>query len=336
MRYMTLGSSGIQISKMGLGTWAIGGGPAWSGDLDEQQSIDTILAAVQHGINLIDTAPGYNFGNSERIVGKALNQIERSKVILVTKCGIVWNRKGTAWNKVGDRQLYKLLSPESVRLEVEESLERLGTDYIDLYMTHWPAVEPFSTPIADTVAELNKLKQEGKIRAIGAANVTIPQIKEYLEVCELDLVQGKYSVLDRTVEEELLPLCKDNNITMQAYSPLEQGLLTGTISKDYKPEAGNARANKKWWQAGTMEKVIDMLEQWQPLTEKYNCTVPALCLAWLMNQGETVNLLSGATSPEQVEMNAAAADIVLSDEDEKLMRSMAEALDKEVSPQEIF
>lgn len=328
MRYMELGSSGIQVSKMGLGTWAIGGGPAWSGDLDDRQAIDTIVAAVDNGINMIDTAPGYNFGNSERIVGKALKEVDRSKVILVTKCGVVWNRVGTAWNKVGDRQLYKLLTPESVRLEVEESLERLGTDYIDLYMTHWPSIEPYYTPIAETVDTLNALKKEGKIRAIGAANVSIDQIKEYVDCCELDLVQGKYSVLDRAVEKELIPLCQKHKITMQAYSPLEQGLLSGTIQKDYRPEAGNARANKKWWQPGNMERVIDMLDAWKPLTEKYNCSIPALCLSWIMNQGDTVNLLTGATTPDQVKMNAVAADIVLSDEDNAKMRKMAEALEQ--------
>lgn len=327
MRYMELGSSGIQISKMGLGTWAIGGGPAWSGGPDEQMAIDTIVSAVEAGIDMIDTAPGYNFGNSERIVGEALKRVDRSQVILVTKCGVVWNREGTVWNKVGNRQLYRLLTPESVRLEVEESLERLGIDYIDLYMTHWPSVEPFYTPISETVAELERLKEEGKIRAIGAANVSISQIREYLDCCELDLVQGKYSVLDCAVEEELIPLCSEHKITMQAYSPLEQGLLTGTISKGYRSELGNARSNKKWWQPGNMERVIDMIDAWKPLTEKYECSIPALCLAWIMNQGDVVNLLSGATSPKEIEMNAPAADIVLSAEDNKLMRDMAEALD---------
>lgn len=325
---MELGSSGIQVSKMGLGTWAIGGGPAWSGGPDVQRSVDTIVAAINAGINLIDTAPGYNFGNSEVMVGEALKRLDRSQVVLVTKCGVVWNREGTPWNKVGDRQLYRLLTPESVRLEVEESLQRLGTDYIDLYMTHWPSVEPCHTPIAETVAELNRLKDEGVIRAIGAANVSIEQIKEYLDCCELDLVQGKYSVLDRAVEEELIPLCQANRITMQAYSPLEQGLLTGTISKDYRPEPGNARANKKWWQPGTMERVIDLLDEWRPLAQKYGCSIPALCLAWVMNQGETVNLLTGATTPEEIEMNAHAAEVVLSDEDNQRMREMAEALER--------
>ena len=157
--------------------------------------------------------------------------------------------------------------------------------------------------------------------------MSIPQIKEYLECCELDLVQGKYNVLERGVEKDLLPLCREHRITMQAYSPLEQGLLTGTISKDYRPEPGNARGNKKWWQPGNMERVIDMLEEWGPLCEKYNCGIPTLCLAWIMNQGDEVNLLTGAT-PEQVAMNARAADIVIAEEDLRKMREMAEALDK--------
>ncbi len=248
---------------MGLGTWAIGGGPAWNGDLDRQICIDTILEAHRCGINLIDTAPGYNFGNSEVIVGQALKKLPREQVVVETKCGIVWERKGSLFNKVGDRQLYKNLSPESIREEVEASLQRLGIDYIDIYMTHWQSVPPFFTPIAETVAVLNELKAEGKIRAIGAANVDADHIREYLQYGELDIIQAKYSILDRAMENELLPLCRDNGIVVQVYSPLEQGLLTGTITRDYVP--GGARANKVWFQRENMLKVIDMLEQWQPL-----------------------------------------------------------------------
>ena len=169
MKMIPLGSTDITLSRMGLGTWAIGGGPAWNGDLDQQICIDTILEAHRCGINLIDTAPGYNFGNSEVIVGQALKKLPREQVVVETKCGIVWERKGSLFNKVGDRQLYKNLSPESIREEVEASLQRLGIDYIDIYMTHWQSVPPFFTPIAETVAVLNALKKEGKIKSIGAA-----------------------------------------------------------------------------------------------------------------------------------------------------------------------
>lgn len=327
MKYMKLGQSDIDISKMGLGTWAIGGGPAWNGDVETQTAIDTVVKAVDLGINLIDTAPGYNFGNSEKIVGEALKHVNREKVVLVTKCGIVWDRKGALFNKVGDRQLYKNLSPESIREEIEQSLRRLDTDYIDIYMTHWQAVEPYFTPIAETMEVLNQLKDEGKIRAIGAANVTKEHIEEYVKYGELDIVQGKYSVLDRAVEEDLVPVCLENNITLQAYSPLEQGLLSGTFPRDYVPTG--AQCNKKWFQPENMQRAMNMMDAWKPLCDKYGCTIPSLALAWVMNQGDHITLLSGATTADQIAVNAEAAAVPLTDEDLKQMRDMATAIDRD-------
>ena len=179
MKKMKLGSTGTDISRMGLGTWSIGGGPAWGGDHDLKVVVDLIRECPKLGVNLIDTAPGYNFGNSEKIVGKALQGMNREDVVIITKCGIIWNdRKGSLFNKVGDTQLYKNLSRESILEEIDQSLERLGTDYIDVYMTHWQAVEPYFTPISETMEVLNELKAQGKIRAIGAANVDVNHIKE--------------------------------------------------------------------------------------------------------------------------------------------------------------
>ncbi|KMI14665.1 hypothetical protein SM85_01879 [Klebsiella variicola] len=242
-----------------------------------------------------------------------------------TKCGIVWERTGSLFNKVGDRQLYKNLTPESIREEVEASLQRLGIDTIDIYMTHWQSVEPCFTPIEETVDTLNALKKEGKIRSIGAANVDAGHIREYLKHGELDIIQAKYSILDRALEGELLPLCQQNGIIVQVYSPLEQGLLTGTIGRDYVP--GGARANKVWFQRENMLRVMDMLEEWRPLCAKYHCTIPALALAWILKQSDLITLLSGATSPEQVRENTDALTIALTDEDSLLMREMAVALD---------
>ena len=325
MKNIDLGKTGMKVSVIGLGTWAIGGGPAWGGDMDTQVCIDTICEAQKAGINLIDTAPGYNFGNSEIVVGKALKHLKREDIILETKCGIVWERKGSLFNKVGDRQLYKNLSPESIKEEINKSLERLEIDYIDIYMTHWQAVEPCFTPISETMEVLNELKAQGKIKAIGAANVDIEHIKEYVKYGQLDIVQGKYSILDREVEKELIPMCKEHNIVLQAYSPLEQGLLTGAVTKDYIPQG--AQANKKWFQKENMPKVIDMLEKWKPLCEKYNCTIPALALSWILAQGDYITILSGATTPEQVRENVKAADIRLEEKDIQLLRSMAEELE---------
>lgn len=325
MKMIDLGNTGSQVSQIGLGTWAIGGGPAWGGDLATQQCVDTICTAIDCGINLIDTAPGYNFGNSEVMVGRALEKLDRSSVVVETKFGLVWDRVGTPFNKVGDRQLYKNLSPESIREEIEASLERLGTDYVDIYMSHWQSLEPYYTPISETMEVLNELKAEGKIRAIGAANVSPEQVMEYLKYGDLDIVQGKYSILDRAVEEALIPLCVEHNVVFQAYSPLEQGLLTGTIGKDYVPEG--ARANKKWFQKGNLERVIDMLDSWKPLCEKYHCSIPTLALAWILAQGDFITILSGSTTPDQVRENIGAVQIELSQEDAKWMREQAEALD---------
>ena len=212
-----------------------------------------------------------------------------------------------------------------MKYEIEASLERLGTDYVDIYMSHWQSLEPYYTPISETMEVLNELKAEGKIRAIGAANVTPEQVMEYLEYGDLDIVQGKYSILDRAVEETLIPLCVEHNVVFQAYSPLEQGLLTGTIGKDYVPEG--ARANKKWFQKGNLERVVDMLDSWKPLCEKYHCGIPTLALAWILAQGDFITILSGSTTPDQVRENIGAVQIELSQEDAKWMREQAEALD---------
>ena len=330
MKYIKIGTIEKPVSRISLGTWAIGGGPAWGQDPEKQaeaerSSIETICSCPKAGINMLDTAPGYNFGNSEVLVGKALKQMDREQMCIITKFGIVWDRKGALFNKVGDVQLYKNLSRDSILHEIDLSLERLGVDYIDVYMSHWQAVEPYYTPISETMQVLQELKKAGKIRAIGAANVTAAQVEEYLSCGELDIVQAKYSLLDRAVEDELLPICKKHNVVLQAYSPLEMGLLSGALPRDYKPVG--AQIPKKWFQPENLPRVFDLLDNLAPLCEKYQCTTADLCLAWVLAQDERIVLLSGSTTPAQIMANARAADIELSVEDVALMRGMAEALD---------
>ena len=329
MRMIKLGKTGKEISKMGLGTWSIGGGSAWGGDHDLKTVVDTICEAPKVGINLIDTAPGYNFGNSEKIVGMALKQMKREDVTIITKCGVTWDQemKGSLFNVVNGIQLYKNLNSASIRREIEDSLERLGTDYVDVYMTHWQSVhDEYYVPIEKTMDVLNDLKAQGKIRAIGAANVDIHHIEEYLKWGDLDIVQAKYSVLDRAIEDDIIPCCKENGITLQAYSPLEMGLLSGTMPRDYKPVG--AQIPKKWFQPENMQKAMDMMDAWKPLTEKYDCTIANLALAWILGQGEFITLLSGSTTVDQIHENAHSAELELEPEDVALMRDMAEALDK--------
>lgn len=331
MKTIQIGTLKKPVSRISLGTWAIGGGPAWGQDPasqaeEERKSIETICACPGAGVNMIDTAPGYNFGNSERIVGKALKQMDREAMCIITKFGIVWDRKGALFNKVGDIQLYKNLSRDSILHEIDQSLERLGTDYIDVYMSHWQAVEPYYTPISETMELLNELKAQGKIRAIGAANVSPEQVEEYIKYGDLDIVQAKYSLLDREVEKNLLPLCKEHNIVLQAYSPLEMGLLSGALPRDYKPVG--AQIPKKWFQPENLPRVFDFLDELKPLCAKYDCTIADLALAWILAQDERVVLLSGSTTPDQIRSNVRSAEIDLSVEDVAMMRDMAEALDK--------
>lgn len=330
MKKMKLGRTGREVSRIGLGTWSIGGGSAWGGDHELNVVVDTIREAPAAGINLIDTAPGYNFGNSERILGKALEGMNREDVVIITKCGVTWDQemKGDLFNVVNGIQLYKNLNSVSVRKEIEESLKRLGTDYVDIYMTHWQSVEgsKYYVPIQKTMDVLNDLKAQGKIRGIGAANVDIHHIEEYLKWGDLDLIQVKYSILDRGIEKEIIPCARENDITIQCYSPLEMGLLSGTFQRDYKPVG--AQIPKKWFQPENMQKAMDVMDQWKPLCEKYHCTIANLSLGWILAQGDFLNLLSGSTTVEQVRENAKSAELELEPADVSMMRDMVEEIDK--------
>ena len=327
---MKLGKTGMDVSRMGLGTWSIGGGSAWGGDHDLQTVVDTIVEAPKLGVNLIDTAPGYNFGNSEKILGMALQKMNREDVKIITKCGVTWDQemKGDLFNKVNGIQLYKNLNSDSIKREIEESLKRMGTDYVDVYMTHWQSIEgsEYYVPIQKTMEVLNDLKAQGKIKAIGAANVDIKQIQEYLKHGELDIVQAKYSILDRGIEDEIIPCCRENGVTIQAYSPLEMGLLSGTMPRDYKPVG--AQIPKKWFQPDNMQKAMDVMDQWKPLCEKYNCTIANLALAWILAQGEFIHLLSGSTTVDQIKENVKSTELELEPADVAMMRDMVEEIDK--------
>ena len=330
MKTMKLGKTGMDVSRMGLGTWSIGGGSAWGGDHDLQTVVDTIVEAPKLGVNLIDTAPGYNFGNSEKILGMALQKMNREDVKIITKCGVTWDQemKGDLFNKVNGIQLYKNLNSDSIKREIEESLKRMGTDYVDVYMTHWQSIEgsEYYVPIQKTMEVLNDLKAQGKIKAIGAANVDIKQIQEYLKHGELDIVQAKYSILDRGIEDEIIPCCRENGVTIQAYSPLEMGLLSGTMPRDYKPVG--AQIPKKWFQPDNMQKAMDVMDQWKPLCEKYNCTIANLALAWILAQGEFINLLSGSTTVDQIKENVKSTELELDPAYVAMMRDMVEEIDK--------
>src|SRR5258708_11617311 len=233
MKYRTLGKSGIEASVVGFGAWGIGGW-MWGGSKKSDPD-GSVRAAIDHGINLIDTAPMYGYGKSEELVGAALKGV-RDKVVLATKCGMVWYKKeGDKFfdaNETGEAEteedkkyeVYINLRPAMIRYEIEQSLRRLKTDRIDLYQTHW---QDSTTKTEDVMTELMKLKQEGKIRAIGCSNATIDQMKSYLAVGQLDTDQEQYSMLQRQHEPDNLPYCRDHQVARLACSPMALAILSG-------------------------------------------------------------------------------------------------------------
>ncbi|MBQ1275167.1 MAG: aldo/keto reductase [Cellulosilyticum sp.] len=319
MKYMKIGKSDIEVSKIALGTWAIGGG-SWWGDNDDMESIKTIHAALDLGINFVDTAPVYGMGHSEEVVGKAIAD-RRNKVILSTKCGLMFDRtEGSYYFSRDGKDVYKNLSKGAIIDSVEQSLRRLNTDYIDILYTHWQAVEPFLVPVEETMEALMTLKKQGKIRAIGGSNMSSWHIEEYIKYGELDIIQEKYSLIDKRVEKEILPCSTQHGVTFQAYSPLEQGLLTGKIRKDFIPEPGSSREGKKWYKPENLPKIVDGVDSWKNLCDKYNCTYGNLAIAWVAAQNPLVNVLCGARKVEQITDNAKAGDIILTPEDVEQMR----------------
>jgi len=227
MQYRELGKSGIKASVVGIGTWQMGGW-RWGGT-EEASAIKTLHAALDAGINLVDTAPAYGRGLSEEVVGKAIKG-RRDQVILATKCGLVWHiNKGTFFFEQQGGPINKYLGPESINYEIEQSLKRLQTDYIDLYQTHW---QDATTPIEETMAVLLKLKDQGKIRAIGVSNANPEQMTEYQKFGEIASDQELYSMFDRKIEADNLPYCHTQQISMLSYAPLAKGLLSGKIGPE--------------------------------------------------------------------------------------------------------
>ena len=314
MKQKPLGNSGLSASIVGLGAWVLGGGQLWGQDTDDAESVRTIQAALDLGINLIDTAPAYGWGRSERVVGRALKG-RRDRAILATKCGLWWeDARGSFFTDFDGKKLYRSLRPDTLQIEIENSLRRLETDYIDLYQTHWPSVPPDHTPIADTMAVLLKFKEQGKIRAIGVCNVSLEELKENLRCGGIVSDQFRYSMLHREAEADILPFCAQHQIATLTYMSLEQGLLTGKIGMDRVFKPTEFRSNTYWndWLIPVNRKrVLDLLASWKDLTDKYACTLSQLVIAWTAAQHGVTHVLAGGRNLAQVSENAKAGDLTL-------------------------
>lgn len=287
METTTLPSIDKEVSRVGLGTWAIGGSE-WGGT-DERQSIDTILSALDRGINLIDTAPVYGFGRSEEIVGKALAEYgRREDVVIATKVGLDWREDGSVVRRA---------TPERIRTEISESLERLQTEYIDLYQVHWP--DPL-VPIDETAGALRELRSDGRIRAIGVSNFEPSQMDTFRRAAPLATCQPPYNLFERKIEEGVLPYCQQEDIGLLTYGALCRGLLSGKMTKERTFEGDDIRNVDPKFQEPHFDQyleAVDRLDQFAQ--EAYGRRVIHLAARWILDQGVDVALW-GARRPEQL------------------------------------
>jgi aryl-alcohol dehydrogenase-like predicted oxidoreductase len=293
----------------------------WGGT-NVQRSVRSIQASLDAGVNFIDTAPAYGLGLSERVVGEAIRG-RRDKVILATKCGLVWHTtKGRFFADQNGSSIHRYLGAESIRYEVEQSLRRLETDYVDLYLTHWQ--DP-TTAIRETMSTLLDLKKEGKIRAIGVSNCTVDQLRQYRSVGPVDAAQENYSMLHRELEREYLPYCTRNNIAVLAYSPLGNGLLTGKVGPDRIFPEDDLRRHNPMFSRESRVRVREMLDRMEPVAREYSLTEGQLAIAWTLAQPGITHVLVGARDAVQSAENAAAGGVLLAAADAQRVTEMVQA-----------
>ncbi len=294
MQYAALARTGVQLSRIGLGTWAMGGSTDW-GPADDEASASAVCAALDSGVNWIDTAPIYGFGHSEEILGRVLKG-RRQQVFLATKCGLVRFAKGVNhW-----------LKPESVRKELEDSLCRLQTDYIDLYQIHWP--DP-ATPLADTLEELRRQQQAGKIRFIGVCNFSPELLAQACSLADIVCVQGGYSLLDKQKTRQLLPMVQEKGLAFAAYGALGGGIL----SAKYKKEANIRRADARsyfyrFYKGENFVRSSRLVQRVRQIAQRDGVTPAQVALGWALNAPGVTAVLAGARTAAQAAENALAVN----------------------------
>ncbi|HEY9675558.1 MAG TPA: aldo/keto reductase [Waterburya sp.] len=295
MKTRQLGRSDVKITPILMGTWQAGKN-MWVG-IEDAETIKAIRAAFDAGITTVDTAEVYGNGHSEEIIAQALSDV-RNQVTYATK--VFANH----------------LKYDQVIEACEGSLKRLKTDYIDLYQIHWPSgtFKNEVVPIEETMSALNALKEQGKIRAIGVSNFSRTQLEEASQYGRIDSLQPPYSLFWRQVEQDAMPYCVENNISILAYSSLAQGLLTGKFGPDHQFDPGDHRVKNKLFKGETYQRVQQALNQLRPIAEGYQCTLAQLSLAWLIAQPQT-NAIAGARNAKQASQNANAAQVQLTAED---------------------
>lgn len=307
MQYRKLGHTELELSTIGLGTWAMGGGD-WNfgwGPQEDKASEEAIRAAIDQGINWIDTAAIYGHGHSETVVGKAIKEI-RNSLVIATKCGRVWE---------GDsRDIGKSLKADSIRKEVEASLQRLQIEVIDLYQIHWPEPDQEIEEGWETVGELIK---EGKVRYGGVSNFNLEQLKRAQAIHPIASLQPPYSMLRREIEEEIMPYCGENQIGILAYSPMQAGLLTGKFSAERVAQMPQTdwRTKHPFFREPQLSVHLKIVEGLKNIAGQKGISLPQLALAWVLRNEEMTSAIVGARKPSQIIETAKAGDIILTSEE---------------------
>jgi aryl-alcohol dehydrogenase-like predicted oxidoreductase len=323
MDYRTLGKSSVKVTPMAFGAWAIGGW-MWGG-AEEKEAISAIQAAHHMGITSIDTAPVYGFGRSEELVGKAMQGIARDRYQLLTKFGMNWaTQQGEASFDTVDNEgrpfkMYKWASKERVMQECEDSLRRLKTDYIDLYQIHWP---DSTTPVSETFEAVQRLIEQGKVRAAGVCNYTTQLVEEALQTIQLASNQVPYSLINRNIEKEIIPQAIDKGMSIIPYSPLQRGLLTGKIKPGHQFGEGDTREGNRFYTDENIRRTNALLEKIKPIAQQYSATLAQVVINWTINQPGIGCVLVGARNEQQVKDNVGALNFTLSAED---LRKITEA-----------
>lgn len=301
-----------EVSRIGLGTWAIGGW-MWGGT-NKKDSIKAIHAAFEKGINLIDTAPVYGFGKSEEIVGEAIREYrKRDEVILATKVALDWEKEGG--------QPFRNSSPERIMKEIDDSLRRLKTDYIDIYLVHWPDPE---VPFEKTAQTLFRLKETGKIRSIGVSNFSPEQMEQFKAGAPLDVNEPPYNLFERGIENDTLPYCKENDIRTLGYGSLCRGLLSGKMARDRVFEGDDLRKNDPKFQGERYDQYLTAVSKLNEFAmERYNKKVIHLAERWMLDQGISTALW-GARRPQQLDAISEIIGWKLMEEDKKEINCILE------------
>jgi aryl-alcohol dehydrogenase-like predicted oxidoreductase len=287
MELAAIPGTSLKVSRVAIGTWAIGGW-MWGGT-DEAESVSTIRAALEHGINIIDTAPVYGFGRSEEIVGKAIAEGHlRSRVLIATKAGLEWE----------GRRIFRNASRARILQEVEDSLRRLRTDYIDIYQVHWP--DPLVT-IEETAEAMHTLFEQGKIRAIGVSNFSVTQMERFRNVAPLHVLQPPYNLFERSIEVDVLPYCRKNRIATFGYGALCRGLLSGRMRQNTAFSGDDLRRTDPKFLEPRFTQYLAAVQRLDRLAQqRFGRHVIQLAIRWLLDQGITTALW-GARHPDQLE-----------------------------------